>query len=447
MFTPGYLTREEAEQLNALQALVGRLLRQRDAVQPPAYQGGTYGGEGHGVTHNTPFHAIITAGPNSNGLYSWKQVIAYSYGHGYWGDIGGTATLATGPADGDGSGGLIGDMDNIHPAYEANDNIVPVNTVVQMRRACIDTSGSDLDWMYVFDAPGGQSTTQVGPLILDTSTTTYNAPTTVSTTTLTGAVPGSESPGFGTADLTRATLTDGSTADIGKTGFTLTNVTPGSQTSQYSVTVTSAGTLVTPVTVTPTGQTLTGTTAATSTVTPALSQTMTSIGTPAGGFGLSDPVTLTPTTGPAVPVANVAYSFATDATAASYDTQLQYSITDQTATTAYFTVVSTAGVVVNTVKGQLTGASTSSLSVAPTGYITAATVTVTGVPTFPLPVGTLVYNEVDDVLLISKSAVSPVYSEFDPGSGGGGGYHGYADRRHGASGQRQQYANQQHRRG
>ena len=59
--------------------------------------------------------------------------------------------------------GLFQGTTTNNPAYEANNQQVPVGTVVQIKAAYYDLT---YDWVWVFDAPGGSNITQNGPLTM-----------------------------------------------------------------------------------------------------------------------------------------------------------------------------------------------------------------------------------------------------------------------------------------
>jgi hypothetical protein len=113
---------------------------------------------------------------------------------------------------------------------------------------------------------------------------------------------------------------------------------------------------------------------ATSSATAAISVTVSSTGTPAAGFGVSEPIALGTTTG-TVPVANVATTF-TNATGGSQTVQQQYSLTDHAHTYNWLTVATDGTTAAVAPGGTWAFGSTGSAAAAPaTGRFVVATLT------------------------------------------------------------------------
>ncbi len=154
MFRPGFLTRDMASALNALWNFYQGAVRGDGTIPAPddSGYGGSFVSEADGDEYqNTAVRVRLEDYDADTGLYSWTQV--YADGRpteaNNWFDQTGTPNAT------DGSVSLTQ-----VPAYEANGNIAPIGTIVQIRRSYYDASGNGYDWVYVFDCPGGSAVVQ-----------------------------------------------------------------------------------------------------------------------------------------------------------------------------------------------------------------------------------------------------------------------------------------------
>lgn len=159
MFTPGYLTREQAARLNEIDALLRQMFNGIPSVPTPSLEGGFFTDGDYGdANYAYPFRAKLTDYDAATKTYSWEAV--YSTGF-------------SGSTDWDTqSGGRSGTKDSFHAGYEANGNLALVGSVVLMRRAQNDTA-NDYDWMYTFDAVASAGELP-GPIGIHTEHTTNN---------------------------------------------------------------------------------------------------------------------------------------------------------------------------------------------------------------------------------------------------------------------------------
>lgn len=186
---------------------------------------------------NIAFRAEITAYDSGTGLYAWKSQTPTAPNQAGWIDYGGART------------GTV----SVHPAYEANGNLVKIGTVVSLRRSYFDAT---YDWVYVFDtlASGG---TVVGPQTIDQTTTTYNAPTDIFIQIMRGTVPASETTGFGKSVVQKFTGKDGTLLTVSKQSTTFIDATTASYTVKQEFKLTDFTTTWTWLTVTAEGTTST----------------------------------------------------------------------------------------------------------------------------------------------------------------------------------------------
>lgn len=143
MFTPGYISREEAATLN-------RLLQRLDSItdsyseETPiqeSFHGGLVADRSLEIEYlNMPFRAQLTSAKSSSGFYSWSEVAADGADQNNAPRLWRSHTR---------DGTLLD-----QPAYEANGNTAKNGQIVEMRRSYLDAT---LGWVYVFDASGSQN--------------------------------------------------------------------------------------------------------------------------------------------------------------------------------------------------------------------------------------------------------------------------------------------------
>ncbi|MDE2103619.1 MAG: hypothetical protein KGL39_40650 [Patescibacteria group bacterium] len=96
----------------------------------PNHRGGLYTGAGTTIPGlNIEFWAQITSYDGSK-WYGWQEVIPWN----------GSFVVKDGGRKG---------TTTVNPAYEANQNEIPLNSYVKIKRAYFDGSGAGMDWVYV----------------------------------------------------------------------------------------------------------------------------------------------------------------------------------------------------------------------------------------------------------------------------------------------------------